>query len=39
MLVTERDVHRIRVGDRVKVEVQAFAASDGAPLRGRVSAG
>jgi multidrug resistance efflux pump len=38
MLVPERDVHRIRVGDRVKVEVQAFAASERDPLRGHVSA-
>jgi multidrug resistance efflux pump len=35
--VTERDVHRIKVGDRVKVDLLAFDESEREQLRGSVS--
>jgi hypothetical protein len=37
LTVRERDVHKIRVGDSVKVEVQAFGAKDRDLLRGEVT--
>jgi multidrug resistance efflux pump len=37
MLVPERDVHKIEVGDVVRLEVQAFDARDRRQLEGRVS--
>jgi multidrug resistance efflux pump len=37
MLVPERDVHKITVGDRVRLEVQAFGQRDRRQLEGRVS--
>jgi multidrug resistance efflux pump len=37
MLVPERDVHKISVGDRVRLEVQAFDQRDRRQLEGRVS--
>jgi hypothetical protein len=36
LYVAERDVHKIRMGDSVKVEVQAFNAEDEDRLRGSV---
>ncbi|HEU4883371.1 MAG TPA: efflux RND transporter periplasmic adaptor subunit [Longimicrobium sp.] len=37
MLVPERDVHKIKVGDRVRLEVQAFDQRDRRQLEGRVT--
>jgi multidrug resistance efflux pump len=37
MVVPERDVHKINVGDRVAVEVQAFGQRERRQLEGRVS--
>ncbi|HEY0017689.1 MAG TPA: efflux RND transporter periplasmic adaptor subunit [Longimicrobium sp.] len=37
MLVPERDVHKINVGDRVRLEVQAFGQRERRQLEGRVS--
>ncbi|MBW3571660.1 MAG: HlyD family secretion protein [Gemmatimonadetes bacterium] len=37
MLVPERDVHKISLGDRVRLEVQAFGQRDRRQLEGRVS--
>ncbi|HEX2208401.1 MAG TPA: efflux RND transporter periplasmic adaptor subunit, partial [Longimicrobium sp.] len=37
MLVPERDVHKINVGDPVRLEVQAFGQRDRRQLEGRVS--
>lgn len=37
MLVPERDVHKINLGDRVRLEVQAFGQRDRRQLEGRVS--
>ncbi|WP_420129464.1 HlyD family secretion protein [Longimicrobium sp.] len=37
MLVPEGDVHKIKVGDRVRLEVQAFGQRDRRQLEGRVS--
>jgi len=37
MLVPERDVHKISVGDRVRLEVQAFDQRDRRQLEGTVS--
>jgi multidrug resistance efflux pump len=37
MLVPERDVHKISVGDRVRLEVQAFDQRDRRQLEGRVA--
>jgi multidrug resistance efflux pump len=37
MLVPERDVHKISVGDRVRLEVQAFDQRDRRQLEGHVS--
>lgn len=37
MLVPERDVHKIEVGDRVRLEVQAFDQRDRRQLEGRVT--
>lgn len=37
LMVSERDVHRIRLGDSVQVEVQAFDPSERETLRGIVS--
>jgi multidrug efflux pump subunit AcrA (membrane-fusion protein) len=36
IFVAERDVHKIRLGDSVHVEVQAFSTGDEKPLRGSV---
>lgn len=37
LLVPERDVHKIRLGDSVKVEIQAFGQNERELLRGRVA--
>lgn len=37
MLVPERDVHKINLGDRVRLEVQAFDQRDRRQLEGRVA--
>ncbi|HEX8430400.1 MAG TPA: HlyD family efflux transporter periplasmic adaptor subunit, partial [Longimicrobium sp.] len=37
LAVSERDVQRIKVGDSVKVEVQAWEAADREQLRGHVT--
>jgi multidrug resistance efflux pump len=37
MLVPERNVHKIKVGDRVAVEVQAFGQRERRQLEGRIS--
>ena len=36
LFISEREVHKIRLGDSVQVEVQAFSAADDEPLRGSV---
>lgn len=35
--LSERDVHRVRVGDRVRVDVQAWSAAERRPLEGRIT--
>jgi len=37
LTVTERDVHKIKVGDRVEVEVQAFDQNEREQIHGQVS--